>query len=216
MKKINLLVFTFLMLAIVQIGVVSGQSVEAEWTNPNYGDRTFSKIAVVAINPDIEAVNLFESLAVKQLRKKGINAIVGSTIFPSPAKVEDIDSGEILKIITRNQLDGVITFTLVKTVESVKYQPGQIYSVGVGKKALGVYWITNYKTIQDPGEFELTKSYIIEANLFDLKGDAIEDQETLVWKGQSALDDPESREKAANKFTKPMIKYLLKKGIIKK
>lgn len=193
-----------------------GQKVGAEWTHPKYTDPTYSKIAVVAIGRDPEAQKLFESLAVRQLRKKRINAVMGSAIFAPISPESRPSRKQIIEIIRKNKLDGVITMTLVKTIDSVKHIPGRVYSVGVGNRVLGIYMVTNYKTMSEPGDIVFTKSYLIEANLFDLKGEIFEGKDTLVWKGQSTLVDPKSKKSAAREFTKPMIKHLLKRGIVKR
>ncbi|MEZ5344211.1 MAG: hypothetical protein R2681_01535 [Pyrinomonadaceae bacterium] len=189
--------------------------VKAEWIHPEFTNRSFSKIMVVAVGDDAEAVDLFESLAVKQLRKKGINAVTAGSVFSGRPREEIIESDELIAILTENKIEGVVTMRLINTIESVTYVPGRIYSVGVGKKAFGIYWISGYKTESEPGTFVLSKSYIIEANLFDLKDGLYEGKETLVWTGQSALVNPKSREKAAKTFTKPMMDHLVKKGIVK-
>ena len=211
------IILTLALLAFSNAAAIYGfqSKVEAEWIHPEYKNRSFSKIMVVAVNEDNEAVELFESLAVKQLRKNGINAVTGSSVFSGRSRDEIIEPAELITIIRNNKVEGVITMRLVKTVESVRYVPGRIYSVGVGNKVFGIYWITHYETMSEPGKFESSTSYIIEANLFDLKAGLYEGKETMVWTGQTALVDPKSREKAAKTFTKPMMKHIIKKAIVK-
>lgn len=60
-----------------------------------------------------------------------------------------------------------------------------------------------------------SKSYLIEAVLYDLKGDLSDGKEKLVWTGQSSLVDPGSIESAANSFTRTMVEHMVKEGIVK-
>jgi len=210
---------TFLTIAIITLGLAPANNVlrakiKAEWTKPGYTNRAYSKIAVIGIGQDLRARIAFETEAVNRLKKKGINAVLGSSIFPVIIE-EEMEKDRLIQILTENKLDGVITMSLVKTDQTIDYIPGQIYTVTTGYYRFRRHIYRRYQTMRTPGYMIDRKTYLIEANLFDLKGDLSEDSDTLVWKGQSSLVNPSSRKGAAKSFAKPMVKHLIKKGIVK-
>lgn len=193
----------------------SSADISAEWTNPNFKDRSFSKIVIFAISEDQKVRNLFEAKVVRRLQAKKINAIKGNTLFPKLAEARELGPKQIIEKLRENGIDGVITMALVKTDQKIGYQKGKTYSVTSGTEGFGTYFVTHYKTISEPGYMESKKIFLIESNLFDLKGGVSERQQALVWKGQSELVNPATKYDAAVNFSKPLVKYLIKKKIIR-
>ncbi|KAA1244611.1 hypothetical protein [Aquimarina sp. RZ0] len=184
------------------------------WKSKDYKGRTYTKIAVVGIGEDLAARKAFENNAVQLLKDNGIHAITGITIFPpkmSPKKGED---AKFIKILKDNDIDGVITMSLINTKESQRYTPGETYAVPLGYRRFGRYYYRTYSYISTPGYYQDEKSYLIEAVLYDVAGELQEGQNTLVWSGQSALINPSSSQNAAVTFTSEMVASLLNDMVI--
>ncbi len=183
------------------------------WTKGEYRDRGYSKITVVGIGKDLAARNTFEQDAVRLLKEQGINAVEGIGMFP-PSGTEEIRTAEdYIQIIKENNLDGVITMALVDAKDTDRYQPGETLYIPSYYR-VGEYIVRGYQAIDTPGYYSTEKSYLIEAVLYNVKGDLYKGKETMVWTGQSSLLAPSSLESASEIFTKRMVNQLIVDKII--
>ncbi|MFY0601629.1 MAG: hypothetical protein JXR03_18290 [Cyclobacteriaceae bacterium] len=204
--------FIFILGIIILFGC--SQKLITDWTKLEYTERSFSKIVVVGISKNLEARLKFEKDAVKRLKKSGVNAIPGINIFPENLSGDE-DLENIIKILKTENIDGVITMSTVDIAETTRYQPGETQIVPGGYGHFGKYYYQRYAAIHSPGYFIDSKSYLIEAILYDLKGGKYEEKEALVWTGQSSLVDPTSIESASENFTKKLVGHLIGQEIIK-
>ncbi len=202
---------------LIALGVAFGCSprLSVDWTKENFSGVSFGKIVIVGISENLEARKKFESKTVELLKKKGMGAFEGITIFPPNMTEEELKPENLIKIIQENNVDAVITMSLVDTKESVRYEAGENVVVPSGYYRYGNFAFQRYQTIHTPGYFVDSKSYLIEAVLHDLRGELFVGKETLVWTGQSSLVDPTSVESAANSFTKKLVEHVVSNGIIK-
>ena len=207
LKFANLVVF-----AIILMGCGAGK-MQSTWTKEDYSDRGYSKIAVVGIGKDLTARNTFEKDAVAYLKQQGINAVEGVPLFPPSGKEEIRTAADYIKIITNNNLDGVITMALVDTNESERYEPGETLYIPSYYR-VGKYIVRRYSAYDTPGYYKNSKSYLIEAVLYNVKGELFEGKETMVWTGQSSLLDPSSLGSASETFTKRMVNQIIADGIV--
>ncbi|WP_281988704.1 hypothetical protein [Aquimarina aggregata] len=207
----NLLYAAFVFLIVTSCA----PKLSSTWKSQDYKGRTYTKIAVVGISENLEARNVFENNAVQLLKDHGINAITGITVFPPkmspPKKGED---AKFIKILKDNDIDGVITMSLINTKESQRYTQGETYAVPLGYRRFGRYYYRTYSYISTPGYYQDENSYLIEAVLYDVAGELQEGQNTLVWSGQSALINPSSSQNAAINYTNKMVASLLNDMVI--
>lgn len=206
-----------LLILLVMIGFIhscGSSKMDSTWVKESYTERSYSKIAVVGIGKDLTARNTFEEDAVRLLKEQGINAVAGINMFP-PSGTEEIRTAkDYIRIIQENDLEGVITMALVDSKESERYQPGQtLYSPSY--YYVGEYIVRGYQRFETPGYYTTEKSYLIEAVLYNVKGELFEGKETIVWRGQSSLLEPTSVENASDTFTKKMVNQLIEDGILK-
>ena len=203
----------FVLLFICTLQACGITKMNSTWTKEGYDDRVYSKIAVIGIGKDLEARNIFEKDAVSLLKEQGINAIEGIGIFP-PGGAEEIRTAEdYIRIIKDNNLGGVITMALIDADETERYKPGETLYVPSYYR-VGQYIVRGYQTFNTPGYYTTEKSYLIEAILYNLKGNLHEGKETMVWTGQSSLLEPSSLENASESFTKRMVNQLVTDGIV--
>ncbi len=208
--KLFLLILTFVLLSLSACGPAK---MNATWSNPNYEDKSYSKIAVVGIGKDIDARTSFENTAVQLLKEKGINAVEGITVFPPTGLEEAYTAEDYIRIITQFNLDGIITMALVDTAESKQYTQGEIYTIPRYYR-VGKYLVRSNLAVRGAGYYTTSKSYLIEAILYNLKGELKEGKETIVWTGQSTLINPSSLSTAAKSFTKRLVNELINERVI--
>ena len=183
------------------------------WTKDNYVNRDYGKIAVIGISKNLNSRTVFEQDAVKLLRDNGINAVEGIGLFPPTGGEKMRTAKEYIKIIKEQNLDGVLTMALIDSQESDRYEPGETVYIPSYYR-VGRYIVRRYNTIDTPGYYRSSKSFLIEAVLYNVKGELVEGKETMVWTGQSSLVDPSSVASASKSFTKQMVNQLLGDGII--
>ena len=201
----------FIYLLVVLLFLGCSPKLSSSWTKPEYTKRSFTKIAIVGISQNMKARTAFERTAADLLKDQGISVVEGVTVFP-PNMNSKNKEGLIAKI-KENKLDGIITMSLIDSNESQRYQPGELQDVDLGYYRVGKYLVRRYTAIETPGYYVPSKSYLIEAVLYDLKGN-LDSEKSLVWRGQSKLVDPSSIESAAKSFTRAMVGHLINEGII--
>jgi hypothetical protein len=194
------------------LGCGSGK-MESTWTKDNYADRTYDKIAVIGIGKNIIARTTFERDAVTLLKENGINAVEGVSIFPTSLEQKESSAQAYIDLIKKNDIDGVITMALIDSSESERYQPGQTQYIPSYYR-VGRYLVRHYNVYETPGFYTSSKSYLIEAVLYNVKGELYEGKETMVWAGQSSVIDPGSTASASRTFTRKMVNQLISDGII--
>ena len=123
-------------------------------------------------------------------------------------------SKEALKnIIAENEIDGVITMSLISQQQSQDYVQGQVYRAPGYYDPYYGYMYNRYQTVYTPGYYVENQTFVIEAVLHDLNlGMAEEDR--LVWRGQSSLVNPTSVKSAATDFSLAVVNYLVKNGVV--
>lgn len=186
----------------------------SSFTKEGYTDNTYKKIAVVGISDNLNSRLSFERTAVALLKENGINAVLGINVFPPNMSKEAQNPKNFIKIIKENNLDGVITMSLINTEDSHRYTPGNTVTIPVGYYRVGKHIFRRYATVREPGYYEPTKSYVIEAVLYNLKGELTENKNTWVWTGETSLVNPSSLQSAASSFSKRLVGQIIKDKII--
>nr|WP_321232227.1 hypothetical protein [uncultured Psychroserpens sp.] len=204
----------FLFLSISFLIFSCAPRLSSSFVKDGYKDKTYSKIAVVGISKDLTSRLAFERTAVNLFKDNGINAVQGIDMFPQNMSEKDQQPANLIKIIKENNLDGIITMSLISTNDGHRYQKGESYSIPAGYFRVGKHIYRRYVTVNEPGYYVPTKSYVIEAVLYNLKGELVEGQETWVWTGESALIDPSSLQSAALTFSREMVGQIIKDEII--
>ena len=186
----------------------------SSFTKEDYTDNKYQKVVVIGISDNLNSRLSFEKEAVSLLRKNGINAVQGIKMFPQNMSKEAQTPKNFIKIIQNNDIDGVITMSLINTEDSHRYTPGNNVSVPVGYYRVGKHLFRRYVTIREPGYYEPTKSYVIEAVLYNLKGILTENKNTWVWTGETSLVNPSSLKSGASNFSKKLVGQIIKDKII--
>ncbi|MAY84687.1 MAG: hypothetical protein CMP59_11185 [Flavobacteriales bacterium] len=184
------------------------------WQKQDFKGDHFKKLVVVAITNNLETRNLFEETAVRTLKNKGIKAYHGVDFFP-PIDDPHLQSKETLKqIVLDNEIDGVITMSLIDKQESEQYVQGSVYSAPPYYDPYYGYMYNRYQTVYTPGYYIENETYVIEGALHDLNL-GLDKEHRLVWRGQSSLVNPTSVKSAAVDFSLAMVNYLVKNEVVK-
>ncbi|GAA3568889.1 hypothetical protein [Snuella lapsa] len=206
--------YRYLLIFILLLTFSCSPKLSSSFTKENYTGKAYSKIAVVGISKDLSSRLAFEKTAVDLLQKKGVNAIQGINIFPQNMSETEKQPSNIIKIIKENDLDGVITMGLIDTKDGHRYEQGGTYTIPAGYYRVGKHIYRRYITLEEPGYYVPSKSYVIEAVFYNLKRELVEGQDTWVWTGESSIVDPSSLQSAAKSFTSRMVGQIIKDGII--
>ena len=204
----------YLFIAVLLSTLSCSPKLSSSFTKEGYTDKNYSKIAVVAISDNLSSRLAFEKTAVDLLLENGINAVQGITMFSQNMSDAEKQPSNLIKIIKENNLEGVITMGLVDTKDGHRYEPGDTYTVPAGYYRVGKHLYRRYITLNEPGYYVPSKSYVIEAVLYNLKGELTEGKDTWVWTGESSIVDPSSLQSAAKSFTQKMNNQIIKDGII--
>lgn len=189
-------------------------TLSSSYLKDGYVDTKYKKVAVIGISDNLTSRVVFEKEAVELLKEKGINAVKGINMFPQKMTEEQQTAENFIKIIKDNKLDGVLTMSLIDTKDGHRYQPGKSIIIPSGYFRVGKHIYRRYVTINEPDYYEDTKSYVIEAVLYNLKGELKEGQDTWVWTGESSLVNPSSLNSSAVTFCKRMVNQIVKDGVI--
>lgn len=191
------------------------QKLSSDWIGENYTDGAFNKIAVVGVGDNLKSRTEFEQTATKLFRKRGINAVEGISIFPFDMSEEEQKTENMVKIITENKIDAVLTMTLIDTEEAI-HEEGQKNPDAAEYYQYMRFAFGASNDLQTLDDYSSSKSYVIEAVLYDLRGDLTKGKNPLVWSGQSSIVDPSSLESIARSFSKKLVSHTIDEKIITK
>lgn len=205
----------FLLLILIPLIFGCSPKMSIDWTKEGYTDRVFSKVVVIGISDNMTSRAIFEKTAVSKFADLGIDAVEGLQYFPMEMSEQESSDENIIKIIKKNNIDAIITMSMIDETEGQRYEPGESITYADGYYRVGKHIYTRYRTVSTPGYYVDTKSFLIEAMLFDLKGELNPGDDKVVWTGQSTLTDPSSLKSAALSFTNRMVKHLVEGEIVK-
>ena len=117
MKNVVITIF----IPLLFVAISCSPDLTVTWTDKKYEPRSYSKMAVVGTGKDLKARIEFEESAVELLRKEGINVIAGIDVFPDKMMEDEKRIENTIKIIRENNLDGVLTMSLVDTQETARF-----------------------------------------------------------------------------------------------
>ena len=148
------------------------------WTNPQYRGSQYDNLLVIGAAEDDNIRRTFEKKFVETLEAAGIKAVESSSVM---AKDQKIDKEDILAVVKKTGVDGVLLTYLVAVKEkdvaspSVDYSPANDYGGGT---------VPNLSSLPGYGssgtQYYSTRVRVrLETNLYDAK------TEQKVWSAQS-------------------------------
>ncbi|MDE1191631.1 MAG: hypothetical protein PW786_05785 [Arachidicoccus sp.] len=206
MKKILLLCLPFL---IAVLAGCSSSKLTTSWVSPqaqNEG-KHFNKVLVLGLlsNRNRAAKVNMETFLANDLKTIGVSAVTSTDLY-GPMAFRNMSEKEAIRSLKGNDIDGIITITLIDKNSSRQFVPGY----------WGAYPFWGYYNFYGPymwgggGYYERTTSYYFETNLYD-----VENHGKLLYSAQSETVDPSSPEKLGNDFAKTIVNDLKYKNLIR-
>jgi len=177
------------------------------WSDSEIVSPGYDRLLVIGVSPNPERRKIFEEDMVKDLKKRGVEAVswletaspeeeVTPETFAKYFKVEDLDAVLITRVLSVQELPKTIPSNKNETPPSELYDNFYNYYEHVRVKA------------QNPTDFESGTAVFLETHLYDT-GDA-----SLVWAGQSkslVMDKPRL---VIQDIAKVVVKTLVDAGIV--
>ena len=154
------------------------------WTNPQYRGSQYDNLLVIGAAEDDNIRRTFEKKFVETLEAAGIKAVESSSVM---AKDQKIDKEDILAVVKKTGVDGVLLTYLVAVKEkdvaspSVDYSPANDY----GGTVPDLSSLPGYSS--SGTQYSSTRVKVrLETNLYDAK------TEQKVWSARSTSLNPKS------------------------
>lgn len=153
-------------------------------------------------------VNMENELA-NGLKKMGVQAVTATDVY-GPKAFRHKSEKQVLRMLKRDGVDGVVTIAMVDKNSRRQFVPGY-YGAGPG-----FFW--SYYSFYSPymwgapygGYYERTTSYSFETNLYDLNN-----KNKMLYSAQSETIDPSSPEKLSVDFSKTILEDITQKHIFR-
>jgi len=217
---------TLLLLSLLLFGCGSATKLNTSIAAPDVQPKSYQKLAVLAFLPARTNRAIIEDAVEKALLDQGIKGRVTYDMFPlagdkeliqkmnlNPEQVKEI----VREKVTENNIDGLLTISLLDAKSVERYVEGSRLSIGVPLYSIDpvyAYTYTDYynyafTTVSKPGYYVNSTTYFIESNLFDIT------TEKMIWTGQTTTKEPNSVDKEASAFSKIIVNDLLRKNVLK-
>lgn len=91
------------------------------WHDPAYAAGPFKKVIVLGLGAEGATSRVFEDIFAAELKRRGVDAIAGHTVFPPDGQ----PTREVIEQTAKNVgADGFLVARLVKTDKETQYTPG--------------------------------------------------------------------------------------------
>ncbi len=219
--------FALILIALISFDCSSTTKLTTSVKVPDIAPKKYNKLAVLAFLPVISNRATVEAAVEEMLQAQGIKGRVTFDMFPLAGDKEMIQKMEldpeelkamVRKKVTENNIDGLLTISLLDAKSEDRYVEGARFSVAVPLHAVDpIYGYTYYDyynyaftTVSNPGYYVQSTTYFLESNLYDIAS------EKLLWTAQTTTKDPDSIEKEAMVFGKIIAQDLLRKKVVLK
>ncbi|WP_316788704.1 hypothetical protein [Pedobacter frigoris] len=208
MKRLSAIGIILVALCIL-LDSCSSTKLVSSWTAKDVTIPQSSKVLVIALmgNKDRKLRENVENSIVENLKTHGVSA--GSALAEyGPKDFDGLDEKVAVQKIKEKGYDGAFTIALLDKTKSKSYVPG---GFGIMPYPYGFwgYYRPMYARVYEPGYYQVTNKFMLEANFFNLVGDK------LVYSAQTKTINPDSPQSLASEFSKTLFEDMVKKGVIK-
>ncbi len=178
------------------------------WTDPEYDSAPVHKVLVIGLGENVANIRSFEGAMASQLEKRGITAVLGSSIIPAGAPFDTTGGRQYcrengIELVTITRIVGLSKETEVVPATAY-YEPDRTYH------RFFPYYYTSYSVVTTPGYTRQYAVVTVETNVYSMKN------ERLIWSGQSQAVDPISAFEAASDFAATFVRDMARCGIFGK
>jgi hypothetical protein len=232
MKKIFLIslkqLFSISIVAVLFTACAPQIELTSSWTNKTVKPKKSPKIMVMVMGEDLNNRMVVENDIVNLMKAGGHNAIAALDVFKP--NVQKYDSATMVNMLRQNNIDMLLTNSIVNISEKERYVPGTTEQVPVGTYATPYnpyynsyynnyynyynYQSTSYQTIYEtrttPGYTVTDVEVIIESNLYDVS------IPELLWFGQSKSYTKEPSTELFHEFATIVVNDITKNNLLVK
>jgi hypothetical protein len=177
------------------------------------GTKQYTKLFVFALTSDMVVRGAMENEMAAAVAERGMAVVKSIDVLPTTFQTDGkISREDLVRIITENGCDGVMTFVIKDVKEETRYVPGTEsyapHSYGMYGSYYGYY---NYyqPTVYTPGYYTTDKVFFLESNFYDVA------TESMIWSVQSESVNPTNVNKFSKQYVHTLATNLRKNGIIK-
>lgn len=190
-------------------GCVTSTELNAQWVNPQAGNRLPVKsVMVMGINRDSTARRIYEDAMVAQLAARGVKSVQSYKSLPGdgPAEQQAIQSA-----LAGIGADAVLISRTVSVSNEVRVSPGLVAGPPWGFGWPGFYgyyhgfWSAAYTL---PPSVYTVQNVLVDTRLFDIKEYAV------LWSGSSTTVPTGSMQKTIEQFASTISAALIRDKVI--
>lgn len=198
-----------ILLCACMLSSCSSTKLVSSWTAKDLNIQQSNKILVIALMgaKDRKLRENVENSIVEHLKTRGLSA--GSALVEyGPKDFEGLEEKIAIQKIKAKGYDGTFTIALLDKSKNKQYVPG---GIGIMPYPYGFwgYYRPMYARVYEPGYYQVTNRFMLEANFFNLTNDK------LVYSAQTKSVDPKSPQSLAAEFSKILFDDMMKKGVTK-
>lgn len=198
----------------------------SSWTNKKASVKNSPLVMVMVFGQNLANRQAVENFMVAELHKNGHKAVAALDVFKPD--VQKYDSASMVNLLRENNIDMLLTNSIVNVTEKERYVEGTTEQVPVGTYAtpMNPYYTNNYnsyynyyntynyqvlyETRTTPGYTVTDVEVLIESNLFNVSNPE------LLWFGQSKSYTKEPSTELFNEFARIVITDIVKNNILLK
>ncbi len=194
-----------LLVSVMLTSCGSSTHITGSWIDPKVPSPKFDKVLVIALVQNESTRRIIEDHVASYSPKF-------MTSFNSLPTKASFENEEVIKsVVSKNNVDAVLTYKLVdKTTEesyvSGSYTPYYPYYGGLG--FYGGYYPMMYNNFYTPGYYTQSTYYFVEVNVFNVESNK------LVWSGITKSYEPHNIEKVIDDISQAAIERMKQDGLV--
>jgi hypothetical protein len=205
MKNIKLL-FCILIITLNN-SCTSTTKITSSWREPNkeITINNLKKVLVVALLKNETSRHKAEDQMLRYLNGKGI-----ASYNYSDNNFNKLDEVALVNKVRGDGFDGVVMMRLIDVDKEMTYTPGSYNSFPNYYQNFGGYYRRGWQNYSTPGQYNTTKTFNVETNVYSLKDNKI------VWSALTESVNPDGVEQMTAEIADVVYKKMLKEGFVVK
>ena len=185
----------------------------SSWKAPDASLQSYNKVLVIGLM-DAKERGLREQIENKLVASFDANGVAAGSSYAEygPKAFEGLTEDQAKAKIKSSGYDGAFIVVLLDKSKEKTYNPGYMYYTPYygyyGR--FWPYYSTLYGRIWEPGYYTTSTNYIIEANFYDLKRDALE------YSAQTKSFNPSSSSSLASELSEKLLQDMMNENVIRK
>ena len=198
--------YRFLYIAILILVISNYSTSFAQKSKSKESKAKLDRVLIVGMTNNYESRSMYEQELSYRLREKGYNMF--SSVNVDKEREDLYTKEEILELIDKKHVNGVITMRLVDMTTKEKYTTSDRYISDNNQNYFFNYIDTYYNVYS--WSYQPQQRVVVEVNLFDAS------DKSLIFSTEITSQNAESPEERAGEISKKFAKALHKSGFLKK